>query len=288
MAALDFPNSPTLNQQYAAPNGVTYQWDGAAWIVTGGPPGQLWTASGATLLPTDVTKTVSVPGGAAAAGTAMLLLGSNTARGRVTSDNAISPAWIALTTNRDPKAATQDDATKSSWQLALNSSADNFTVQRQAAGAGLTPFLTLDSTGHLSVKAMAAAINNNNVGQAIAATTWTTATLGTTGQDSSGGVMPLPGSSQLKSPTTGGWMLLASTCNWSAAAQTNYLAIQASPDGSTGWSTIAQAGATNSFTMTTAVLTYPATTQYYRVQGYSTTALTLAWCTLNGILIAGI
>jgi len=38
MAALDFPASPTVGQQYAAPNGVTYQWDGAAWVVTGGVP----------------------------------------------------------------------------------------------------------------------------------------------------------------------------------------------------------------------------------------------------------
>lgn len=38
MAALDFPANPTVGQQYAAPNGITYQWDGAAWVVTGGPP----------------------------------------------------------------------------------------------------------------------------------------------------------------------------------------------------------------------------------------------------------
>jgi Repeat of unknown function (DUF5907) len=38
MAALDFPASPTVGQQYAAPNGITYQWDGAAWVVTGGVP----------------------------------------------------------------------------------------------------------------------------------------------------------------------------------------------------------------------------------------------------------
>ena len=32
---LDFPNPPlTGNQTYAAPNGVTYTWDGAAWVNT--------------------------------------------------------------------------------------------------------------------------------------------------------------------------------------------------------------------------------------------------------------
>src|SRR5215813_154418 len=38
MAALDFPNSPTNGQQYVAPNGATYQWDGVAWVTTGGQP----------------------------------------------------------------------------------------------------------------------------------------------------------------------------------------------------------------------------------------------------------
>lgn len=38
MAALDFPASPTGGQQYAAPNGATYQWDGVAWVVAGSLP----------------------------------------------------------------------------------------------------------------------------------------------------------------------------------------------------------------------------------------------------------
>ena len=29
---LDFPNSPTLNQVFTAPNGVLWQWDGAKWV----------------------------------------------------------------------------------------------------------------------------------------------------------------------------------------------------------------------------------------------------------------
>lgn len=31
MAALDFPNSPTLNQVYTA-NGSSWSWNGTAWI----------------------------------------------------------------------------------------------------------------------------------------------------------------------------------------------------------------------------------------------------------------
>jgi len=33
MAALDFPNSPTVGQTYAGTNGVSYQWDGTVWSV---------------------------------------------------------------------------------------------------------------------------------------------------------------------------------------------------------------------------------------------------------------
>jgi|SRR5215475_6375213 len=35
MAALDFPNSPTNGQQYSAPNGVIYTYDGVAWTTSG-------------------------------------------------------------------------------------------------------------------------------------------------------------------------------------------------------------------------------------------------------------
>jgi hypothetical protein len=35
MAALNFPSSPTLGQQYAGTNGVTYTWDGETWTVAG-------------------------------------------------------------------------------------------------------------------------------------------------------------------------------------------------------------------------------------------------------------
>jgi hypothetical protein len=36
MAALDFPSSPTVGQQYAGSNGVTYTWDGEVWAAAGG------------------------------------------------------------------------------------------------------------------------------------------------------------------------------------------------------------------------------------------------------------
>jgi hypothetical protein len=35
MAALNFPSSPTIGQQYAGTNGVTYTWDGETWTASG-------------------------------------------------------------------------------------------------------------------------------------------------------------------------------------------------------------------------------------------------------------
>jgi hypothetical protein len=32
---LEFPNSPAVGDQYVAPNGVTYQWDGVVWTISG-------------------------------------------------------------------------------------------------------------------------------------------------------------------------------------------------------------------------------------------------------------
>jgi len=113
-----------------------------------------WTVSGATLTPTDATKTVSVPGGAAAAGTAYIILGSNTAKARLQSSNTTTPAWLALTTNRDNVASTQDDATKPSWQLTLNSSTDLAAIARQPAGGALATLFTLDNTGGLTLQAV--------------------------------------------------------------------------------------------------------------------------------------
>ena len=33
MAAINFPNSPSVNDIYLAENGVNYQWDGSKWSV---------------------------------------------------------------------------------------------------------------------------------------------------------------------------------------------------------------------------------------------------------------
>src|SRR5215467_5217633 len=148
MAVLDFPSSPTTGQQYAAPNGVTYQWDGAAWVTTGGPA-NVWTDTGTALTPTDATKNVSIP---ATATNNALVAGSRTIKGRLvtytagnisylTENMALSatPAWV------------RDDAAKPAWAVALDVDADQATVGHlNVAGTFTTPFF-LDASGNLQI-----------------------------------------------------------------------------------------------------------------------------------------
>jgi hypothetical protein len=149
MAALDFPASPTVGQQYAAPNGVTYQWDGAAWVVTGGPPGQLWTGAGATLTPTDQTKRVVVPGPTASgADQAAISIGTRTQKGRLYA--LPSTDWLGLAQNQvyNGTAWAQDDNTKPSWDI--NIASDALTAERiPAGGTTATALLTLNNAGNL-------------------------------------------------------------------------------------------------------------------------------------------
>src|SRR5215813_3188164 len=117
-----------------------------------------WTVSGATLTPTDATKTVSVPGGASGSGVGTIILGSTTIKARLQTNNASSPAGnIALATNRDAIAGTQDDTTKPSWQVVFGPAVDQFQVGRQPGAGAITNLLTLDNTGNLTVPATAGA-----------------------------------------------------------------------------------------------------------------------------------
>ena len=46
MAAIDFPASPTVGQNFLAPNGATYQWNGSLWLaLAGSAPGNPPTGS---------------------------------------------------------------------------------------------------------------------------------------------------------------------------------------------------------------------------------------------------
>ena len=50
MAAINFPNSPTLNEIYLAENGLNYQWDGEKWVVYVAPSQSVnyWTRDAAS------------------------------------------------------------------------------------------------------------------------------------------------------------------------------------------------------------------------------------------------
>jgi hypothetical protein len=111
-----------------------------------------WTDTGSTLTPVTPTRTVSVPGGAAGAGVATVLLGSNTAKARLQTNNAAATPWLALSTNRDSMTAAQDDATKPSWQMTLRSDIDQASIVRAPAGSSaVANLLVLNNTGQLIV-----------------------------------------------------------------------------------------------------------------------------------------
>src|SRR5215471_14268960 len=139
MAALDFPNSPTNGQQYSAPNGVIYTYDGVAWTTSGvlstgsaaggdlqgsypsptiKPSALPWSVSGATLTPTDAAKAKSVPGiladgtCIAATGTVKVQTGVNATRmmsgGALTANYNYSGGWV------------RDDTSRPGWLLGIN------------------------------------------------------------------------------------------------------------------------------------------------------------------------
>lgn len=173
MAVLDFPAAPTVGQTATLTNGVTYQWDGAVWGLaasTGQQAGgdlsgtypapsvipaarSKWTATGATLAPTDATKIVAVPG-STSTGEAVRF-GTQAIKGRAfqhpTSDTIYVGANAAL--NAGATAWLQDDASKASWQVTLQAAGDTWAVQRQAPGPGATQqLMVLNANGALTIK----------------------------------------------------------------------------------------------------------------------------------------
>jgi hypothetical protein len=155
MAAIDFPNPPlTVGQTFVASNGVTYKWDGAAWVsVPAGSSAPSGPASGdlagtypaPQVLQASATGAFSVPGDATKA---QVVLGNQTAKARLqVSNTAVTNAY--LSSNWDPSAAVQDDASKPSWQVSLLSGM--FALGYGAAGGSLSNRLMLDTTGKVTI-----------------------------------------------------------------------------------------------------------------------------------------
>jgi len=165
MAALDFPSSPTSGQQYAAPNGVTYQWDGAAWVTTGGPA-NVWTDTGTALTPTTASRMVTVPGDPVAGNALILGQSSVGSRARLI-PHPTSPS-IYMTQNLyldNTVSWVQDDATKASWNVLFGASSDNYTLRRSAAGSvSQVNLFVIDSSANLTIA--------GSIGQKASGTTW--------------------------------------------------------------------------------------------------------------------
>src|SRR5215475_12864381 len=154
MAALDFPNSPTLNQLYAAPNGTTYKWDGVAWIVgAAGPPTELWTDTGTALTPYDATKTVTVPG---VAGKGALVAGTRTMKTRLQAATTVDANYFSsnMALNAAETGYVLDDTSKPGWMISEFLANDQLLIARvPAGGTASTNLLALDNTGNLTATA---------------------------------------------------------------------------------------------------------------------------------------
>ena len=167
MAALDFPSSPTVGQQYNGGNGVIYQWDGAVWTLTGTfasqPAGgdlsgtypnpavvkaQAGFAVGSNLMTVPASGRVTIPGSTDGVDRSQLVLGTQTVKGRVSQLAALD--WMGYTWNAryDGSAWTKDDTSKPGWLVNVGGTQAFFSYS--PAGAGFTttnPFIVDGATG---------------------------------------------------------------------------------------------------------------------------------------------
>jgi hypothetical protein len=123
---------------------VLYVSDGAAWIKA-----DTWTASGATLTPTDATKEVYIP--TTTPGHA-LKWGPATIKSRLIQAGTTPGANWSLngSLNASATAWVQDDGTKPSWVTTQSTNSDTWAVARCPAGvpASMTNLLSVDATGN--------------------------------------------------------------------------------------------------------------------------------------------
>jgi hypothetical protein len=194
--------------------------------------------------------------------------------------------WVGLTLNRMYNPATGwvlDDATKPSWAFAINVTGDVVGLERIPAGSTTTStLLTLDNVGHLTFKAMAASIFNNTP---VAGSTsgFALVTMPNVGSDSSGGVMVNAPASNLRSPTTGGWVIVQGYIVLSAS-----VSWQLSIDYyTTAWYPLVQAMGTGTVCSLTGI-NYAGSSQVsYRLQLALGTAANINSATLTAATVGG-
>jgi hypothetical protein len=108
-----------------------------------------WTPSGATLTPTDATKTVTVPG-SPTDGNA-LLWGTRTVKGRLSQSTTADMAVVSVNRTQQD---THDDTSKPGWWLRLGADIDAAQIIRSPAGTGTvtgTAQVQVDGTGLVTV-----------------------------------------------------------------------------------------------------------------------------------------
>lgn len=108
--------------------------------------GLLWMVSGGTLVPTDPSKILVVPGSSSTGET--IRLGPRTIKERLVSFPGADSAYLTLNTalNAGAGAWVQDDASQPSWLVNLDCANDRFRVYRQPAGGSPAAILILSGT----------------------------------------------------------------------------------------------------------------------------------------------
>jgi hypothetical protein len=167
MAILDFPNSPTVGQQFTASNSATYSWDGAVWTLAGPTGGgaaggdlsgfypnptvvpaakSKWTDTGTTLTPSGAAfankLTLDNAGNLTAGGSNdwRLAGGSGPQKSRMLHMGAFDRADFNYNVNWTG-AWTRDDTSKAAGAVSINVSSNRFAFDYwNAAGTLSTPF----------------------------------------------------------------------------------------------------------------------------------------------------